>query len=287
MLRALALASALVVVPAFASAQEPCTTNDARQVVNLIYSHFLERAAGRGSDTHVQQLRNGAGTVRDVVAAVVKSTEYDRQFLPGNNREAAVRNLYRHLLERNADSSGLRAHSEGLVNEGKDAVIDSILNSAEYQQKYGDNGVPGAPGVRYCQTDRALGTTGAADTRFRGMDTNRDGVISRSEWRGTRQAFEANDWNRDNILSGDEVQAGARRRTGALDQDAPFGGSTDREQTEAWAEAEFDDVDFNGDGRITEAEWVYGYQAFNRVDSNRDGVITWREFDRSRGRTGR
>jgi Ca2+-binding EF-hand superfamily protein len=140
--------------------------------------------------------------------------------------------------------------------------------------------------VRYCHTDRALGTTGAADMRFRGMDANRDGAISRSEWRGTRQAFQENDWNRDNILSGDELRPDARRRTGAFDQNAPFG-STDQQPTEAWAEAEFDDVDFNGDGRITEAEWVYGYQAFNRVDRNRDGVITWREFDRGRRTTGR
>ena len=42
MLRAVPLIGALMFTPAFASAQQPCTT-DARQVVNEIYRNVLER----------------------------------------------------------------------------------------------------------------------------------------------------------------------------------------------------------------------------------------------------
>jgi hypothetical protein len=37
------------------------------------------------------------------------------------------------------------------------------------------------------------------------MDTDRDGVVTRAEWRGTDQAFRDHDTNRDGVLSGTEV----------------------------------------------------------------------------------
>src|SRR5436309_6163852 len=48
------------------------------------------------------------------------------------------------------------------------------------------------------------------EIRYGDMDRDGDGVITRSEWRGTRQAFDAADWNRDGVLSGDEVRLDAR-----------------------------------------------------------------------------
>jgi hypothetical protein len=47
--------------------------------------------------------------------------------------------------------------------------------------------------------------------RFQGMDRNKDGVITRTEWRGNDQSFSNEDWNGDGVLSGDEVRPGARR----------------------------------------------------------------------------
>ena len=44
--------------------------------------------------------------------------------------------------------------------------------------------------------------------RFRGMDRNRDGVITRNEWRGNDQSFRVHDCNRDGVLSGDLVLRG-------------------------------------------------------------------------------
>lgn len=40
----------------------------------------------------------------------------------------------------------------------------------------------------------------------RSMDTDRDGVVTRSEWRGSAQAFQTHDTNGDGVLSGVEVR---------------------------------------------------------------------------------
>jgi hypothetical protein len=42
--------------------------------------------------------------------------------------------------------------------------------------------------------------------RVRAMDTDRDGVVTRAEWRGSDQAFRNHDTNRDGVLSGAEVR---------------------------------------------------------------------------------
>ena len=45
-----------------------------------------------------------------------------------------------------------------------------------------------------------------APARVRDMDTDRDGVVTRAEWRGSDQAFRNHDTNRDGVLSGAEVR---------------------------------------------------------------------------------
>ena len=42
-----------------------------------------------------------------------------------------------------------------------------------------------------------------AAMRFQAMDANRDGVITREEWRGNDRSFRNHDWNGDGRLSGD------------------------------------------------------------------------------------
>ena len=49
------------------------------------------------------------------------------------------------------------------------------------------------------------------NSRFRGMDRNRNGVIERTEWRGNNRSFTNQDWNNDGVLSGREVRASAMR----------------------------------------------------------------------------
>jgi Ca2+-binding EF-hand superfamily protein len=106
-------------------------------------------------------------------------------------------------------------------------------------------------------------------TRIADMDRNRDGVVTRDEWRGTEREFELRDWNRDGLLSGDELRDGTR--PGAA------GGQSGSEFAD-WTASGFAQLDRNRDGRITADEWRSDRSAFDRADHNRDGVISRAEF---------
>ena len=111
--------------------------------------------------------------------------------------------------------------------------------------------------------------------RFQAMDTNRDGIIQRTEWRGTDRAFQNQDWNGDGRLSGDEVRPGARRNTNWETADhAP----NRFERYNSWTQAGFNNLDHNRDRRITSNEWHFDVETFRRVDRNRDGALDQAEF---------
>jgi hypothetical protein len=120
--------------------------------------------------------------------------------------------------------------------------------------------------------DAAAGQRGAT-MRFQSMDRDRDGRISRTEWRGSDRAFDEQDWNGDGVLAGDEVRLGARRDDDRADSRNP-GGST----YDDWSEQAFRSLDRNGDGRLTRVEWAVDQVAFRRADHNSDGIVTRREF---------
>lgn len=113
-----------------------------------------------------------------------------------------------------------------------------------------------------------------ATMRFQGMDANRDGRITRAEWRGSDQSFRRHDWNGDGILSGDEVRAGASRQWGEEDD---FD-QTRRPEFRNWTERGFTTLDRNRDDRISRAEWFYDREGYIRADRNGDGVLTRAEF---------
>jgi len=107
------------------------------------------------------------------------------------------------------------------------------------------------------------------------MDTNRDGEISRTEWRGNDRAFANHDWNGDGKLSGPEV-----RPTG---QDATDWSTVDhnpsgRERTLIYSRQGFQTLDHNRDNRLTPNEWHFDVEIFRRIDTNRDNAVTVEEF---------
>jgi len=274
MSRVLRLVLALTWLPGTAAAQQPCTS-DARHVVNELYRHMLERPADSGSVHWVQQLESGRMTVREVVRAIAMSPEHARRFIYTEAGESApyersVARLYRHLLGRQPDADGQRAFAELAQRSGARAVVEGILNSREYVEQFGDWGVPGSGGVAFCATSAARQGAArvetAADRRFRGMDRNNDGVITRTEWRGSRRSFEVHDWNGDGVLSGAEVDAGAGRagRT-AADEDFDRG-------------EQFEFLDVNGNGRIEPREWHGSVAAFHQLDVNNDNWLSRAEF---------
>lgn len=113
------------------------------------------------------------------------------------------------------------------------------------------------------------------DGRFADMDTNRDGVIQRTEWRGSLQSFRVHDWNRDGMLSGDELRVG-RWRQGTwedVDYDPDRPGDFFY-----WNESAFTSLDRNRNGVIARNEWPYDLETFYRVDRNRDNRLSRTEF---------
>jgi len=313
MVRAIAFVTALA-LPAVAAAQQPCTT-DARHVVNELYRTMLERSADRGADGFVQRLSTGQATVRDIVRDIAISPEHTQRFVAQGSADAlqqSANNLYRHVLGRPGDPDGLQAHAEGLRTQGVAAVVDSMINSDEYRQSFADSGIPGTQ-LRFCGA--VAGTSGRAGARFRNMDTNGDGRITRSEWRGSAQTFTANDVNRDGVLTAGELRDNAldrpvgtsgtnatadfdvldRNANGRIERNEWTGSASSFEQLDTNgnnllsraelsayesdnASSDFRTLDANRDGRLTIQEWNWSRRSFDLQDANGDGIITAREF---------
>ena len=265
---------ALAFSSTIAAAQQPCTT-DAGRVVAEIYRQSLERGVDAGAQRWEQGLANGSMTVREVVRAVSKSPEYMDRFgrrgaFEGQPYTRAVAGLYRHVLGRQPDASG-QAHWVGVAQQsGLAAVVDGFVDSAEYTNNFGDWGVPGPGGLRFCSNGGVASTQSSRnnDGRLRGMDRNGDGVITRSEWQGNTIAFNNQDWNNDGVLSGDEVRSGARR--------------SDRQASGV----DFEALDVNGDNRIARREWEGPLDEFYERDVNDDNFLSRAELRGNRSAFG-
>jgi hypothetical protein len=224
MQRALLVLVALAWFPGGAAAQQPCTA-DARHVVNELYRHMLERPAAESASAHwVEQLERGRMTVRDVVRDIAMSPEYQQRFIyteSGENTpyERSVARLYRHVLGRQPDAGGQQNFARTMQQSGPRAVIDQILDSREYNEQFGDWGVPGSGGVRFCATnassrssqpygtysDRPSDQSFTFPPRYGVMDRNRDGVLTWNEWRGSRRTFAQHDVDGDGRVTAREV----------------------------------------------------------------------------------
>ena len=154
--------------------------------------------------------------------------------------------------------SGLLALGAGSVAQAQDdryRKTDDVYNGDD-RYRYPDDRMY-KDGV-YADDDFWYGDQArVTNTRFRGMDRNRNGVIERAEWRGNARSFQNQDWNQDGVLSGREVRASAVR-------------VRNRNQRA-------DAVDRNRDGVIARSEWIGNSREFTRLDRNRDGFITMSE----------
>ena len=121
----------------------------------------------------------------------------------------------------------------------------------------------------------------AQGNRFQGLDRNRDGVITRSEWRGNDQSFNTEDWNGDGVLSGEEVRPGAKRPPYVRDGVRDWNKDGVVNQQDALIGQRFNGYDRDGNGRITEEEWRAASAdsgLFYRLDINRDRSLTVAEY---------
>ena len=269
MWRLAVLVSALTAAPSLALAQQPCTT-DASQVIEQVYRQVLERSADPGASVWVDRLRRGT-TVREIVRGIAQSPEHLQRF-GSQSRENMVVDVYRHLLNRGPDPEGMKNAGIFVTMRGSASLVDQLVDSPEYRERFGDWTVPGS-NVRYCAAgDRGSQQVSSAvlrrgtrvgdgrddeafdKDRFDYLDINGNGYIDRREWDGGQTAFRGLDVNDDRRLSRGEFNAGGR--------DANSFASIDRDR----------------DGRIRLNEWPWSRPAFDRQDANRDGVITQNEY---------
>src|SRR3972149_6730947 len=106
--------------------------------------------------------------------------------------------------------------------------------------------------------------------KCQGMDRNKDGVITREEWRvSIDRSFDNHDWNGDGVLSGNEVGEGA-----------PCGEYDDHESRRS---DPFGAFDRNNDGVISRSEWTGKIEDFSRLDDDQNGILSLEEFHERAG----
>ncbi|NEN96888.1 MAG: photosystem I reaction center subunit XII [Moorea sp. SIO3I7] len=120
--------------------------DDAKAVIQAVYRQVLgndyimayERLTGLES-----LLCNGSLTVREFVRAVAKSELYKSKFLYNSFQTRVIELNLKHLLGRAPyDESEVIYHLDLYQNKGFEADIDSYIDSAEYDENFGDFIVP-------------------------------------------------------------------------------------------------------------------------------------------------
>lgn len=120
-----------------------CASNP--QVVSAAYRQIFQRAPDPGGLAHYTGLLQHGWTVRQMLADMCVQREYVNRFVVGKNPAEIVNSLYERLLNRQLaiGESGYQLWQRVLQSNGLKAVVNGILNSPEYNQKFGDQRVPG------------------------------------------------------------------------------------------------------------------------------------------------
>ncbi len=123
--------------------------NNSPDAIRILYRRLLGRDPdpdGLRAHTAIAE-RDG---LQAVTQSIVSSPEYRSRAASGaaatqgaDGYAEAVRSMYRQLLGREPDPDGLRGLVEVAAVYGAKGPIDRMLNSPEYRQRYGDNGIPG------------------------------------------------------------------------------------------------------------------------------------------------
>ncbi len=121
-------------------------------VIRAVYKQVLGNPHVMESErltTAESQLASGYLTVREFVRAVARSDFYRRRYFESCAPYRFVELNFKHLLGRApADQAELSEHIRICIEQGYEAEIDSYVDSAEYQQKFGDDTVPYYQGAK-------------------------------------------------------------------------------------------------------------------------------------------
>ncbi len=142
-----------------------------RQVLGNQYVMSSERLQGPES-----LFKRGYLSMRELVRQVAKSGLYKSKFFESTNPYRFIELNFKHLLGRAPQNKEEMLHHFTILQEqGYDAEIDSYLDSAEYQQRFGEEVVPYIHGWDYSVGQQGLQfsyilqlTRGAAGASVRG-----------------------------------------------------------------------------------------------------------------------
>jgi phycoerythrin-associated linker protein len=128
------------------------SADEVATVIRAVYKQVLGNPHVMESErltTAESQLASGDLTVREFVRAVARSDFYRRRYFESCAPYRFVELNFKHLLGRApADQAELSEHICRCIEQGYEAEIDSYLDSAEYEQKFGDNIVPYYQGAK-------------------------------------------------------------------------------------------------------------------------------------------
>ncbi len=139
------------------------TRDDTQAVINAVYRQVLGNDYVMLSErlTATESLLcNGSITVRDFVRAVAKSELYKQKFLYDNFQTRVIELNFKHLLGRAPyDESEVIYHLDLYQNQGFEADVDDYIDSAEYEENFGDNIVPYYRGFTTQTQQKTVGFT--------------------------------------------------------------------------------------------------------------------------------
>src|SRR5688572_33355188 len=116
----------------------------------------------------------------------------------------------------------------------------------------------------------------AQSDRMHRDDANRDGMITRSEWRGRISEFRDLDLNRDGMLSGNEVPS--NRRDGERNPDDRRTSSRNSDESGQGGPERAGKLDKNASGVVEGYEWPYNSAVFHKLDTDGDSVLSASEL---------
>jgi hypothetical protein len=118
----------------------------ANEKVKEAYQIILERQAdARGLEIYSTKLAKGRITVRELVLDFSVSQEFGDRFLNKLTPNEAVIFMYRKFLLREPENEKVISLKVSLMgDEGWRYVIEQLIESEEYIEKFGDNLIPGS-----------------------------------------------------------------------------------------------------------------------------------------------
>lgn len=117
--------------------------SEVTDLVARIYDQIQEREPDENGQLYWSGfLTSGELSVKQVIHYITESDEYKGRFITGLPIDQAVEKSYEHFLGRKANEADINHYVEVAKKNGMPTVIAALMGSQEYQQNFGEDGVP-------------------------------------------------------------------------------------------------------------------------------------------------